>query len=97
MKWIVIGMFFLGSSFSVVAGDVDAFLAAYSSMDKTGYQVLSDYRSHIQSKCARDVTVEELKVFSKTPVYMKLLALRTMNSDATPEYKTTLATVSCKQ
>lgn len=96
MKRIVIGLFFLGSSLVVAAGDVDTFLTAYSTMDKSGFQVMTEYRSQMQTKCSRDVSVEELKKFSNTPLYMRLVALRTTGLSSGPEYQTALASVSCR-
>ena len=96
MKRIAIGLFFLGSSLAVAAGDVDAFLTAYGSMDKSGSEVMTEYRAQVQTKCTRDVSVEELKKFSNSALYFKLVALRATGASNAPEYHSGLASVSCK-
>ena len=91
-------MFVLLISNSAFAGpEVDAYLSGIAAMDKNEYQVLSDYRDHINTICSRDVTIPELRTFNMSGQYAKLVANLAINSAPPLEYSSTLSSISCAE
>lgn len=75
---------------------IDAFLDAYSTMDKNGYQILRDYRAQVNLTCKRDVTMKEIDIFQKSPEYSMLIASLTTSSPNNPDYKNTIKSLGCR-
>lgn len=75
--------------------NVDAFLTSYSTMDKSGYQILNDYRTQINTTCKRDVTMEEMNTFQKSKEYSMLSALLTTSNSDAPDYKNKISSLGC--
>jgi hypothetical protein len=91
-------IFALLISSSAFAGpEVDSYLSGIAAMDKNTYQVLSDYRDRINSICSRDVTIPELRAFNMSGQYAKMAANLSINTAPTPEYSSTLSSISCAE
>lgn len=97
MKKLLVVLLLLVSGHVAALDDVGAFLSAYEAMDKDGYQVVSDYRLHILSNCSRDVTVREIRLFSTSPMYFKLVSLHTMGIPQVKIYQSTFTEITCEQ
>lgn len=85
----------LCSTNAIADNKVDAFLTAYSTMDKSGYQILSDYREQVNLTCKRDVTIEEIEAFQKSREYATLSALVTVAGRNITDYKNILQSLVC--
>lgn len=94
MVLLIVGML---CAVSAHAGDdIDTYLKSYSTMDKSGYQILTDYREHIRSVCKRDITHEEIEKFQKSGEYAFLLSTSTLQGSSSPDYKTTISSIGCE-
>lgn len=94
MMLLVVGML---CAVSAHAGDdIDTIFQAYSTMDKSEYQILIDYRKHIRSICKRDITLEEIKKFQKSGEYAFLVSTFTLQGASSPDYKATISSIGCE-
>lgn len=97
MKKLLLVLALLFSN-SVFAGpEIDAYLSGIAATDKTNYQVLYDYRDRINTNCARDVTIQELRAFNMSWQYKKLAANVSIDKAPIPEYSSTLSSISCAE
>lgn len=97
MKIIIAVVVLTCAASSVYADEgANAFLQAYSTMDKTGAQVLSDYKRHVETNCQRDVSMDELQKFQGEKEFVYLTGLLTLSDTSNPDYQKVISSISCE-
>lgn len=97
MKVIIAVVIIICAASSVYADErANAFLQAYSTMDKTGTQVLSDYKRHVEANCQRDVSMEELQKFQGQKEFANLAGLLTLSDTSNPDYQKVISSIPCE-
>lgn len=97
MKVIIAVGFIICAASSVYADEgANAFLQAYSTMDKAGAQVLSDYKRHVEAICQRDVSMDELQKFQGEKEFVYLTGLLTLSDTSNPDYQKVISSIPCE-
>ncbi len=97
MKVIIAVVAIICVAFSVYADEgANVFLQAYSTIDKTGGQVLSDYKRHVEANCQRDVSMDELQKFQGEKEFAHLSGLLTLSDTSNPDYQKVISSIPCE-